>query len=196
MKPTILVDVDGVLVDWFSRFPYFLERKGMPREKAIMMYAHSHWQTIEDLTGLPTAEAAELVDEYSRSKFMKYLTPYKDALIAVNHLKHIYDFVAVTAISNSPETIQHRTENLEFWFPGAFSKLHCVGLDGNKLEILAKYKPTVWIDDSPGYVKEGLLAGHQCIRLVRDSRMNQIPSFIAHDWAEVSNLIQQLVPTR
>lgn len=196
MKPTILVDVDGVLVDWSSQFPHFLEQKGLPHEKAIMGYAHSEWQTVEDLVWLPLDEATSLVEEYTCSEFMKRLTPYKDALLAVNQLKHIYDFVAVTAISNDPQAHQNRTENLEFWFPGAFSKVHCVGMGGNKLEILSKYDSTVWIDDSPGHIREGLMAGHKCIRLVRDSRMNQVPSFTASNWAELTNLILQLVPTR
>lgn len=194
MKPVILCDVDGVLVDWFSRLPYFMEQKGMPTERAIQMYAHGHWQSVEDLTGLPRENALALCDEYSKSKYMKYLTPYKDALMAVNHLKKWYDFVAITAISNDPMAHKYRSENLEFWFPGAFKTVHCVGAEGSKYEILAKYSPTIWIEDSPNYAHQGILAGHQAIRIVRDSRIDTHPYLLANDWQEVSNLIQLLKP--
>lgn len=195
-KPIILTDVDGVLVDWFSRLPYFLKKKGLPYERAVAMYAHGHWQTIEELTGLPTPEAEALVDEYARSKYMEFLSPYKDALIAVNNLKHHYDFVAVTAISESDECYERRKANLDFWFPNAFTGLHCVGSGGDKQATLAKYEPTIWIDDTPKHISEGLRAGHKCIRLVRDSRMDVTSSFIAHNWHEISNLILQMIPTR
>lgn len=192
-KPVILCDVDGVLLDWTSRFPYFLQKKGFAHEAAIMMHANEEWKTVEELTGLESTAALELVEEYCRSKYMKYLAPYKDALIAVNHLKRYYDFVAVTAISDHPDTIQNRTDNLEFWYPNAFKEVHCVGVDGDKQAILSKYPPTVWIDDSPKHIAEGLRAGHKCIRLQRDSRANTVPSLIARDWTEISNLIQQLI---
>lgn len=194
MRQTILVDVDGVLLDWTSRFPYFLQKMGYDREAAIFMHATDEWKTVEELTGLDTEQALKLVDAYCRSKFMRYLSPYKDALIAVNHLKRYYDFVAVTAITNHPDTIQNRTENLEFWYPGAFKEVHCVGVDGDKQVILSKYSPTIWIDDSPKHISEGLRAGHACIRLARDSRPDVAPCFIAKDWVDIQNRILSYWP--
>lgn len=191
MKPIILCDVDGVLLDWTSRFPYFLQKMGYDREAAIMMYATDEWKTVEELTGLVGESAINLVDSYCKSKYMRYLSPYKDALIAVNHLKKYFDFVAITAITNHPDTIQNRTENLEFWYPGAFKEVHCVGVDGNKQQILSKYDRTIWIDDSPKHIKEGIRAGHRCIRLKRDSRPDEGLCFVANDWVDIQNQILQ-----
>lgn len=194
MKPKILCDVDGVLLDWTSRFPYFLQKRGYATEAAIMLHATEEWKSVEELTGLGTEAARVLVDEYCRSKYMKFLSPYKDALIAVNHLKHYYDFIAITAISDHPDTKQFRTENLEFWFPGAFSEVHCVGVEGDKQVTLTKYNPTIWIDDSPRHIKEGLRAGHTCIRLARDSRPDEVPCYIAKNWVDIQNKILAFWP--
>ncbi len=194
MKPTVLLDVDGVLLDWFSRFPYFLKEKGLDTEHAIRMFANNQFSSLEELTGLSTEHATELSIEYQQSKYMKYLSPYKDALQAVNLLKHKYNFVAVTAVLDDPLTHQYRTENLDFWYPGAFSKVHCVGINQSKFEILSKYDRTVFVDDSPGHIIEAKNAGHIAIRLKVDARPDVTQSLIANNWQELSNMIQMMVP--
>lgn len=193
MKREVLLDVDGVLLDWFSRFPYFLKEKGLDHEHAIRMFANNQFSSLEELTGLPTEQATELSIEYQRSKYMKYLSPYKDALQVVNLLKHKYNFIAVTAVLDDPLTLQYRTENLEFWYPGAFSKVHCVGINQSKFEVLSKYDRTVFVDDSPGHIIEAKNAGHTPIRLKIDARPCVTQSLTAGNWHELNNLIQILV---
>lgn len=190
MKPVILCDIDGVVLDWMSRFPYFMEKKGYPTEQAIKMYASGEFRTFEDLFGVDSETAMALATEYQESKYMGFLSPYKDALLAVNSLKHKYDFIGVTAVLDSPITHELRTQNLEFWYPGAFKKLHCVGLNKSKYEILCQYEPTVFIDDSPSHILEAQNAGHTAIRLKVDHRVDVTASLVANNWQELSNLIQ------
>lgn len=189
-KRVVLCDVDGVLLDWTSRLPYFLKQKGLPIEKAIFLHARDEYFSLAEIADVSEEEGAALNKEYSHSKFMRYLQPYRDACLWVNLLKQKYDFVAVTAIGTEENVLEMRRENLEFWFPGAFSEVIGVNYGETKLNALVKYDPTVFIDDSPKYIKEGLLAGHTCIRMIRDSRACQDPSLTARNWAEVSNLLQ------
>lgn len=193
-KQVILCDIDGVVLDWMSRFPYFMEKKGYATEQAIRMYASGEYRSFEELFGVDSETAMALATEYQESSFMGYLSPYKDALLAVNSLKHKYDFIAVTAVLDSPITKKLRQKNLEFWYPGAFSEVHCVGLGKSKFEILSKFDPTIFIDDSPGHILEAQNAGHIAIRLKVDQRVDVTASLVASNWQEVSNLIQTLKP--
>lgn len=197
MKPVILCDVDGVVLDWMSRFPYFLEKKGIDPARAIRAYASGEFLTFQDIIGgtMGAEEAEALAIEYQESKYMSYLTAYKDALLMVNALKHKYDFVAVTAVLNSEATRTNRQANLDFWYAGAFSKVHCVGLGGSKYDVLCKYDRTVFIDDSPSHIAEAQAAGHIGIRLKVDSRPDTGLYPIAKDWYDLSNMIQTILPT-
>lgn len=193
-KPVILCDIDGVVLDWMSRFPYFMEKKGYATEQAIRMYASGEYRSFEELFGVDTETALALATEYQESSFMGYLSPYKDALLAVNSLKHKYNFIGVTAVLDSPITKKLRMKNLEFWYPGAFTDLHCVGLGASKFEILSKFDPTIFIDDSPSHILEAQNAGHTAIRLKVDQRVDVTASLLASNWQEVSNLILTLKP--
>lgn len=195
MKPVILCDIDGVVLDWMSRFPYFMEKKGYPTEQAIKMYASGEFRTFEELFGVDSETAMALATEYQESKYMGFLSPYKDALLAVNSLKHKYDFIGVTAVLNSPITHELRKQNLEFWYPGAFKELHCVGLNQSKFEILSKFDHTIFIDDSPSHILEAQNAGHMAIRLKVDQRVDVTASLVANNWQELSNLIQIYQPS-
>jgi 5'(3')-deoxyribonucleotidase len=190
-KKIILCDVDGVLVDWFSQFPYFIKSKGLCVEESLRRYSAGEWVTLENSLGVTPEHAAELMEEFCTSEHIRYLTAMPDAIAVVNRLKHKYDFIGVTAISNHPDTIKYRMENLDFWFPGAFSKMHCVGCNASKLATLMKYDHTFWIDDSPHHVHEGVLAGHTSIRLVRDSREDQSSSFMTDSWYGIENYLTE-----
>lgn len=191
-KRIILTDVDGVLVDWFSQFPYFIKNKGFCAEESLRRYAAGEWVTLENSLDVSSDHAMELMEEFCTSTHIRYLTAMPDAIAVVNRLKHKYDFVGVTAISNHPDAIKYRMENLDFWFPGAFSKMHCVGCNAPKLDTLMKYDNTFWIDDSPHHVHEGILAGHTSIRLVRDSREQTRITLQADNWYEIEDMLEEL----
>lgn len=190
MKPIILQDIDGCLLEWLSKLPEFLLKKGINPHRAILSYASGEYVSPEELTGLPSTEAYRLIEEYNASDYIKYLTPFKDALSVINLVKHEFDFVAVTAIGRHESSARNRMTNLEFWFPGAFVDIHCVDIEASKLEILQSYKRTFFIDDSPSYCAEGQRAGHDTIRLVRDSRMDKVATVRCNNYFEVLNYIR------
>jgi FMN phosphatase YigB (HAD superfamily) len=171
-----------------------MEKKGYPTEQAIKMYASGEYRTFEELFGVDSDTAMALATEYQESKYMGFLSPFKDALLAINTLKHKYNFIGVTAVLNSPITHELRMQNLEFWYPGAFTELFCVGLNQSKFNVLSKFDPTIFIDDSPSHILEAQNAGHTAIRLKIDARVDVTASLVANNWAELSNLIQMLKP--
>ena len=190
MKQIILQDIDGCLLEWLSKLPEFLVKKGLKPDRAILSYASGEYVSPEELTGLPSDKAYALIEEYNASDYIKYLTPFKDALAVINLIKHEFDFIAVTAIGRHESSTKNRMINLDFWFPGAFSGIHCVDIEASKQEILNSYSRTFFIDDSPTYCAEGIKAGHDTIRLVRDSRMDKVGTVRCNNYYEVLNYIR------
>lgn len=191
-KPIILCDVDGVCLNWLSKLPEYLLKHDMDNTRAMQAYAHGEYISPEDLTGLSTRKSHAFLAEYNASEWIKYLVPYQDALQVINLLKKEFDFVAVTSIGTDPECARKRMLNLDFWYPGAFTDIHTVDIDHSKKEILGKYEPTIFIDDSPKYVKEGKEAGHYSIRLVRDSRLDLVNTIRCNDFFEVGSKVEEL----
>jgi len=190
-KPIILCDVDGVVLEWMSKIPEFLAKRGFNPDKAIRAYSYGEFLTLSEITGLPEENAVKLIEEYNSSEWIKYLSPYKDALAVVNILKHTYDFIAVTAIGTASDCAKYRMHNLQFWYPNAFTDIHIVGINESKTDILNSYEQSIFIDDSPNYCKEGVNAGHYTIRLIRDRRIDSVPTMHAKDWFDVATLIKQ-----
>jgi len=188
-KPIILQDIDGCLLSWLSKLPEFLVKRGIDPTRTIMAIGSNHYRSGAELTGLPAEEAMRLVYDYNRSEYMKYLVPFQDAIIPVNLLKEDYDFVAITAIGDNPESKRYRMENLNFWFPNAFSEIHTVNLGESKTKFLEMYEPTIFVDDSPEYCKEAKECGHTAIRLVRDSRPDMVGTMRFDSFGDVANYI-------
>jgi hypothetical protein len=190
MKPKILCDIDGVALNWLSKLPEYLLKYGIDHEKAIFAYANNEFLSHSEITGLPEHEATKVVLDYNESEYIKYLTPYKDALSVINLLKHEFDFVAVTAIGRAGKSSQYRMENLNFWYPNAFTDIHVVNMNESKLSVLSKYNRTFFIDDSPNYCAEGKQSGHTSIRIVRDSRVDITNTIRCNNFFEIGSFIE------
>lgn len=189
-KKIILCDVDGVCLDWLSKLPEYLVKRGLNPEPAIMAYSHGEFLGHTEITGLPEDEAFQLVLDYNESEYIKYLTPYRDALAVINLLKHEFDFVAVTAIGRTGKSSDYRMENLNFWYPNAFKDIHVVNMHESKLGVLMNYDKTFFIDDSPSYCAEGKRAGHIPIRIVRDSRIDKTNVVRCNSFYEIGSFIE------
>lgn len=189
-KPIILCDIDGCVLSWPSKLPEFFVKKGLDPAPAIRAYAWGEFLSPVQLTGLPKKQAFELLEEYNSSKYIKYLTPFSDAIQVVNLLKHEYNFIAVTALGRSEECVKYRKENLDFWFPGAFTEVLAVGIEESKKEYLQQFQPTFFIDDSPEHIYDAKELGHIAIRLVRDTRLDLINSIRCNNFHEIGTIIE------
>lgn len=190
-KPIILCDVDGVVLDWLSKLPEYLVKRGLNPEGAIRALSHGEFVSHSEITGLPEAEAFKLVLDYNESEYIRYLTPYKDALGVVNLLKSEFDFIAVTAIGREGKSTEYRMQNLDFWYPNAFKKIHVVDIYESKESILKQYPPSLFIDDTPKHVAQAKSCGHISIRIVRDARPDIVNSLRFNDWKDIGTFIEQ-----
>ena len=151
MKPTILTDIDGVCLSWQSGLPYFAQKYNLPLEHILKMIQDEKFISPGKLFNCDEELGVKLIEKYNRSDFIRYLSPYKDALCVINKLKEDYNFVAVTALGDSIDALLNRQFNLNALFPGAFSEVLMCGHDSSKEELFKKakekYNVICYIDD-------------------------------------------------
>lgn len=139
-RPVVLTDIDGCCVKWQSGLPYYMGKHNIPTTAALDSLLHERFLSAEELFGMSEDVAFTFLKDYNRSKFIKYLSPYDDALKMINEMKEHWDFVAVTALGTEKETVMNRVFNLNTLFPGAFKDILVCGANESKDDILQKAK--------------------------------------------------------
>lgn len=119
-KPIILIDVDGVLVQWQAHLPFFNAQHNLPLQRAIDCTQSEDYVEPSELFGVNAELASKFVDLYNRSEFIRHLPAHADAIRFINRYKREYDFIAVTALADCDKAIMNRVFNLNSLFPGAF----------------------------------------------------------------------------
>ncbi|URC15311.1 phosphatase [Paraglaciecola Antarctic GD virus 1] len=159
-KPTIVTDVDGVLLSWQSNLPYFLKDHGFSTShigrnirdeiflspKEIFVDEHGASPSLDDCIAL--------IEEYNRSDYIRTLPAYNDALAVINVLKYYYDFVAVSALCDTEVSRANRKYNLDCLFPNAFSSIHISGMHQSKKAIFKDVIKEIGQDKIACYVDD------------------------------------------
>lgn len=153
----ILVDCDGVLLDWVYSFGQWMKRHGY-------VEVRDDTYNIEERYGIPRAEGKKLTRMFNESAWIRKLPPYLDAIKYVKklHQDHGYIFHAITSLSNDDYAQHLRTKNLiELFGPTVFERYTYLDTGADKDEALKKYYGTrcVWVEDKPENADEGLKNG-------------------------------------
>jgi hypothetical protein len=143
----ILVDCDGVLLDWVYAFNQWMIRHGYEKQESNSYEIHTHYN-------VDKKEAKRLVRMFNESATIRKLPPLRDAMKYVKklHEDHGYVFHAVTSLSNDQYAQHLRTKNLiELFGKTAFEKYVYLDTGADKDEALAEYKDTgcYWVEDKP-----------------------------------------------
>ena len=155
----ILVDCDGVCLDWEQAFYMWMLHKTI--QPAVDNYKELY--NVNEWYGLDKEQGKRLVTEFNASAAMGFLPPLRDAQWYIKMLaeKHGYRFVAVTSQSDDPFAQQLRISNLKKLFgEDTFAEYHILGCGDDKDEILLelrdKYAGSYWIEDKP----KNAIVGH------------------------------------
>jgi hypothetical protein len=145
MKNIILADVDGVLLDWWSAFTFWMHSNGYDTK------IEGEYCTAKTF-GIGKDIADEFEDCFNNSITLKTIAPLRDAVKYVRKLneEHGYVIHCVTAIPDTEQIREWRQTNLETVFgKGVVQRLVCTGSSANKRPILAEYanRGIPWIED-------------------------------------------------
>lgn len=153
----ILVDCDGVLLDWVYSFDQWMKRHGYT-EVCDKSY------DVSVRYGIEKSEAKKLIRMFNESATIRKLPPHLDAIKYVKklHEEHGFIFHAITSLSTDCYAQHLRTKNLiELFGPTAFEKYVYLDTGADKDGVLVDYAGSqcIWIEDKPENADVGLSLG-------------------------------------
>ena len=188
----ILVDADGVLLNWEYAFGVWMEQHGhTPVKDYNLLY------NVGERYGLDKQQGSQLVKIFNESAAIGFLPALRDAMFYVKrlHEEHGYVFHCITSLSTDPNAGKLREMNLRKLFgKTAFEQVVCLDTGADKDEILATYAGTnyYWVEDKIENAIAGKNFGLRSILLEHGYNMQEtIPEGITKvlNWKEIYELI-------
>lgn len=184
----ILVDCDGVLVDWLHAFDLWIkERYGLEVVDPVTYKMNLRYNVVK-------SKMKEIICHFNESSNIGYLPPLRDAIKYIKklHEEHGYVFHCITSLSSNPYSAKLRTENLNKLFgPTAIEKVICLGCGDDKDNILKFYEGTGcwWVEDKIENANVGMQLGLNSllIRHTYNSDVKDIP--LVNNWKEIYCMI-------
>jgi hypothetical protein len=155
----ILVDADGVLLDWEWAFNVWMQEQGFERVKGYQFV-----YDMGDRYGISKDQCKKLIKIFNNSAHIGFLPALRDAMFYIKrlHEEHGYCFHCITSLSEDANAGKLRKMNLRKLFgKTAFEEFVILDTGANKDEALAEYKDTGlwWIEDKPENALAGLNVG-------------------------------------
>jgi FMN phosphatase YigB (HAD superfamily) len=153
----ILVDADGVLLDWEWAFSVWMQERGYTltpnNKKSYYLYEHYNELSPED--------APKVIKQFNESAAIGFLPALRDSVYYVKrlHEEHGFRFHCITSLSTDVNAVKLREMNLAKLFgKTAFERVVCLPTGAHKDDALDEYRDTgcYWVEDKP----ENAVAGH------------------------------------
>ena len=187
----ILVDADGVILDWEYAFSVWMEQHGFVKTEGS--------QFIYDIGkryGIDHEQGRKLIKIFNESAAIGFLPPLRDAMYYVKrlHEEHGYVFHCITSLSLDANAGKLREMNLRKLFgKTAFEKITCLETGADKDQALEPYRDSGcwWVEDKPENAEVGHKLGLRSILVEHGHNMNhvneQIP--VVKNWREIYEII-------
>jgi len=161
----ILVDCDGVLLDWKYAFYKFMNENG------YTVIEESQYD-IAKTFGIEKIDAKHLVRQFNESARIGFLPGLRDAIKYVKKLhSEGYVFHCITSLSTDYYAGKLREQNLERLFgKDVFERVVCLDCGADKDDGLLPYKDSgcIWVEDKPENAECGLNLGLRSILIEHD----------------------------
>ena len=190
-KKIILVDGDGVILDWEYAFDVYLQTHGFNKvEGGEFKY------NIGKRYGIDPEQGKKLVKIFNESAAIGFLPPLRDSMFYVKKLaeEHGYRFHLITSLSKDENAQELRKMNVRKLFGEyAFEKFVFLDTGADKDEALEPYRDTgyYWIEDKTVNAEVGYELGLKSILMEHghnlDYKNPNIPK--VKNWREVYNII-------
>lgn len=185
----ILVDCDGVLLDWKYGFYKWMTDHGY---KVVEENQYEVAKTF----GIPKPLSEKLVQNFNESAAIGFLPALRDAVKYVKKLNEEggYVFHCITSLSTDPYAGKLRLKNLEKLFgKNVFEELICLECGADKDEALIPYKDSgcFWVEDKPANAITGNEMGLNSILIQHDHNKDFQHENIQKvaNWKEICEMI-------
>ena len=187
----ILVDADGVLLDWEYAFNIWMQEHGF-EEVPGSKFSYE----MDERYGIPKEQVRKLIRLFNESAAIGFLPALRDAMYYVKrlHEEHGYRFHCITSLSTDPNAVRLREMNLAKLFgKTAFERVLCLPTGADKNEALEEYRDTGcwWFEDKIENAVVGHNLGLRSILVEHGHNMNfehaEIPR--VKNWKESYYLI-------
>lgn len=192
-EKVILVDCDGVLLDWMYSFRQWMNRHGYSPRLGYESGEEGEVYDVSVVYGLERNEKQRLCRMFNESATIRKIPPLRDAIKYVRklHEEHGYVFHAITSLSND-EYAQHlRTKNLQELFgPTVFEKYVYLDTGADKDEALEAYRGTacLWVEDKVENAIAGAKVGLESV--VMSHNYNQDCDFpLMRNWKDIYDYV-------
>jgi len=184
----ILIDCDGVLLDWMYAFQTWMEtiHRMLPHD--------SDTYDICEAYDVPNQVMEDYIKEFNNSAAIGFLPPLRDAVFYVKqlHKLHGFEFHMITSLSKHKHPQKLREQNIEYLFGKTIvTDYKYLDTNARKNKVLAEYSGSncFWIEDKPENAYDGLKAGLNPILVAHDynSKCDDLPRF--WKWKQIYNHI-------
>ncbi len=174
MKRTIIIDVDGVLLNWKANLPFFMMQLGM-FDNLNMNGSKTDSDARSLFMNVSEMQLGKLIGAYNEHECAKYIPAYEDAYESLRALSDRYNVIALTKFSMSRTAWTNRVHNLNALFPNMISEVISIEYFDSKAKYVEKLRELhdvrYFIDDSQDNIREikDAFKDIQCIHVDRES---------------------------
>jgi hypothetical protein len=190
-KNLILVDADGVLLDWEYAFSVWMLERGWAQQPN----AKDYYKISDQFENLDDAQAKKFTQLFNESAAIGFLPPLRDAMYYVKrlHEEHGYVFHCITSLSTDVNAGRLREMNLRKLFgKTAFEGMTCLATGADKTSALEPYAGSglYWIEDKPENADLGHSLGLRSMLMEHGHNMNhECPYPVVKNWREIYAII-------
>ena len=186
---TLLIDVDGVILDWNLGFELWMKERGY-KKKVESTY------DLSDAYEMDKTEIHTLGYEYCHSEDFARIPAFRDAPFYLDRIAVKFELYihAISAVYDDKKSYAARWSNIKHFYPTDFWTLTHTITSENKLQHLLKYKDSgcFWIEDHMPNALMGLECGLRPILMDhpynRDENHPDIPR--VSSWKEIYTIIK------
>lgn len=188
MKKTIIVDCDGVILNWEYAFDIFMEEHGFTKvDGAETIY------NIGERYGIDKAQGRKLIKIFNESASIGFLPPLRDAVEVVTKMAaEGWEFICVTSLSTNKYAQKLRKRNLDKLFgKGTFVSVVCLPTGADKDAALLKYKDSgcYWVEDKPENALAGAKVGLKPILMEHGFNMDCKDFPLVKNWKDIYEIV-------
>lgn len=190
MDKKIIVDCDGVLLDWAYAFDVWMGEHGYKRIPDTDKYYNQSLRY-----GITDDESYRQIKKFNESGCVGFIPAFKDSVEYVTKLNRMgWRFEVISCLDKDKYAQRLREKNLRHIFGDVFDFIDCA-LDftkGKEQYLLDRYegKSYYWIEDSVNHAKSGENVGLKSILV--DHPYNQTwDGMRVNNWKEIFYIIEE-----